>query len=344
MPAVVAWEPVTVRRPWELADPTFFAIEALVLVGFGLAVAHALRHWRTTATLSAVLTLAGCFVYGLVVDITAYYTVDSFRHGEFSVMFLDGRLPLYIALFYPAFLYATVMTIRRFELPPVVEAVSCGFYSGVTYLAFDNLGPLLGWWTWDTADPLNQPLLDSVPLTSYQWFFFFTAAFTLVARRLCWDRAPRLTPRRAWVEVLAIPVLTYALGAVVFIPFNILAAVEAYTLDVFVYAVLFTAAGFTFLLNLRRVRQPRDPLLMVFPLLWIVGLLYITVATFSRTYGAGAEGLAESGRPVGNLVAVVVAVVASVAMTLCAHPLPEARAGTPTKPLSRDGAGSVDGH
>lgn len=317
----LTYEPISVRSPADLADATFFAIEALMLLGFALAVTHAVRHRRRTGSPSALLTLGGCFLYGLVVDITAYYTVDSFRHGEFSVMFLDHRLPLYIALFYPAFLYPAFMTIRRFGFSARVEAVSVGFYSGVTYLIFDNLGPLLGWWTWDRSDPLNQPFLDSVPLTSYQWFFFFTTAFALVARRICWERAPGRSAGRTWAELLAIPVLTYLVGALMFIPFNVFVAFELFTVDAFSYAVIFTAAGLAFLLSLRRVRLPRDPLLMAFPLLWVVGLLYLYIATFERTFGTTTAGLNPQGRPVGNLMAVGIAMVASVAMTLLAHPL-----------------------
>ena len=312
---LLTYDPISVRSPAH-ADATFLAIELLMLLGFGLAVAHAVRERRRTGRASALLTLAGCFAYGLVVDITAYYTVDSFRHGEFTVMFLNHRLPLYIALFYPAFLYPVFMTVRRFGFSPRVEALSVGFYGGVTYLLFDNLGPLLGWWTWDRHAELNQPFLSSVPLTSYQWFFLFTAAFAVVARRVCWDRYDGRSTGRTWLEVLAIPLLTYALGALVFIPFNVLVAQHWYAADAFAYAVVFTAAGLAFLLSLRRVEAPRDPLLMAFPLLWVVGLLYVYVATYDRAAHA-APGTT------GNLVAVGAAMVASVAMTLRAHPLPE---------------------
>jgi hypothetical protein len=202
------------------------------------------------------------------------------------------------------------MTVRRFGFSPAVEAVSVGFYGGVTYLVFDNLGPLLGWWTWDRESDYNQPFLNSVPLTSYQWFFLFTAAFAYVARRLLWDGSG------SWLRVLAIPVLTYALGALVFVPFNVLVAQHWYAADAFAYAAVLSAAGLAFLLSLRRVREPRDPLLMAFPLLWVAGLLCVYVATYDRTADAPAG-------TVGNLFAVVAAMVASVAMTLIAHPLPD---------------------
>jgi len=310
-----AYAPISFRSPADAPDATFLAIELLMLMGVTIAVVHARRELRRTGSRSALLTLAGCFAYGLVVDITAYYTVDSFRHGEFTVMFLNHRLPLYIALFYPAFMYPVFMTIRRFQLPPQVEALGVGVYGGITYLLFDNLGPLLGWWTWDRDSDLNKPFLDSVPLTSYQWFFLFTAAFAYVARRLLWDGAG------SWLKVLAIPPLTYLLGAIAFIPFNVLVGLKWYDLDAFVYAVVFTAAAWAFLQQVRRVRLPRDPLLMAFPLLWVVGLLYLYVATYHRTLGTGADGLAPDGRPVGNLLLVVVAMAVSVGLTLKAHPV-----------------------
>src|SRR5437899_12587967 len=131
----VAYDLISVHSPTSLPDATFLAVELLMLTGFVLAIVHARRNGSP-----AVLTLIGCFIYGLVVDITAYYTTNSFRHGEFTVMFLNHRLPLYIALFYPAFMYPVVMTMRRFALPWWAEAASVGFYGGVSYLIFDNLG------------------------------------------------------------------------------------------------------------------------------------------------------------------------------------------------------------
>ena len=121
------------------------------------------------------------------IDIASYYTVENFWHGEFSVMLLYNRLPLYIALFYPAFIYHACMTIRRYGFSPVVEAISVGFYGGLMYLIFDNLGPMLNWWIWDRSDPTTWPYLNAVPITSYFWFFSFTGTFAFVSRIICWD-------------------------------------------------------------------------------------------------------------------------------------------------------------
>ena len=313
----LAYDVITVHSLTSLPDATFLAVELLMLTGFVLAIVHARRNGP-----SAVLTLVGCFVYGLVVDITAYYTTNSFRHGEFTVMFLNHRLPLYIALFYPAFMYPIFMTIRRFALPWWAEAAGVGFYGGISYLIFDNLGPMLRWWRWDRSSDWTKPFVDSVPLTSYVWFFLFTTAFAFVARRICWERAAGRTRGRTILEVALIPVLTYLVGAVLFIPFDVLLATKKHTAAGFLYAIALGAAGLTFLVNLRRVRPARDRLLLVFPLLWVGGLVSLYVATWHYTDGT-VHGITPDGRPVGSIVAVVLAAVVSVAITLSAHPRSE---------------------
>jgi len=315
----MAYEFVSVHE--HLPDKTFYAIQAIMATGFVLAVTHAVRDRRRTGNPAAVITLAGCFVYGLVVDITAYYTTDSFRHGNFTVMFLNDRLPLYIALFYPAFMYPVVMTMRRFQLTPIVEAVGTGFYAAVTYLIFDNIGPLLHWWDWKPTNSFNKPFIDSVPLNSYQWFFLFTIAFAYVVRRVVWDRTRAWTPRSMTMTLAAIPVLTYVGGAVLFIPADILLALEAYTANAVLYAIALAAAGYVLLIRRGPVRAEADPVLMLFPLIWVIGLLLIYAATWHLWRKALVDDVA--GRPSGNLFAVAAGMAISVAITCTAHPRSE---------------------
>jgi len=294
----------------DVGDDTFYAVQALMLGGAALSLVHAMRERRRTGSTAALLTLAGCFVYGLVVDISAYYTSSSFRHGQFTVMFLNNRLPLYIALFYPAFLYTIFMTVRRFVLPPWIEAFGAGFYGGVTYLIFDNLGPLLRWWRWDSTSKFNKPFVDSVPLTSYVWFFTFTAAFAYVARRLFWNGQ---TPRRAWLSVAGTPVLTYLGGALLFVPFDVLAVAHAYTAEGVLYVLAMAASGFALWHWLHPVAMARDDLLACFPLAWVLGLGAIYAATQHLWRHPG-------DRPVGNLVAVALGALVSLGITVAAHP------------------------
>jgi hypothetical protein len=309
------------NAPGALKDWSFLAIEAILVIGTVCALAHALRHRRETGTPSALLTLLGCFTYGLLIDIASYYTVENFWHGEFSVMFLYNRLPLYIALFYPAFIYHACMTIRRYGFSPMVEAISVGFYAGLTYLIFDNLGPMLNWWIWDRSDPTTWPYLNAVPLTSYFWFFAFTGSFALVSRVICWDWvAQGRSAKWIGVGVAAIPVLVCLIGMALFVPYNLFARNGMIPQAATLYAVLFALAGLTFVFHFRKPRVRRDRLLMIFPLVYVVGHLYIYIAKFEIYFSVSASGLSQEGLAVGNLMAVMMAMVGSLTITFLSHP------------------------
>lgn len=309
------------NAPSALRDWSFLAIEGIILIGAVCAVAHALRHRREHGAPSALLTLLACFGYGLLIDITSYYTVENFWHGEFSVMFLHNRLPLYIALLYPALIYHVCMTIRRHAFSPLVEAISVGFYGGLTYLIFDNLGPMLNWWIWDRSDPTTWPYLNAVPLTSYFWFFAFTGSFAFVNRIICWDWVARgKGAGRIAAGVAASPVLVCLLGMAAFVPYNLLARNGMLPLAASLYAVLFASAGLVFVLHFRKPRVARDRLLMVFPLVYVVGHLYLYVAKFDLYFLADANGLSQAGLALGNPIAAVAGMIGSLAITLLSHP------------------------
>ncbi len=312
---------VTFNAPSALKDWSFLAIELIILTGTVLAVVHALRHGREHENQSALLTLIGCFSYGLVIDIASYYTVENFWHGEFSVMFLHNRLPLYIALFYPAFIYHAIMTIRRYQFPRVVEAISIGFYGGLTYLIFDNLGPLLGWWIWDTSDLTTLPYLNSVPVTSYHWFFAFTGTFALLSRVVCWDWvAQGRSTGRVAAGFVALPLATCVVGGLLFVPYNLFAHNGMLALAAAFHAVLFALAGGVFLFHYRRPSSSRDKLLMIFPLTYLVGHLYIYIAKFDLFFSVDVDGLSREGLAAGNLIAVLMAMAGSMAILIASHP------------------------
>ena len=89
------------------------------------------------------------------------------------------------------------------------------------------------------------------------------------------------------------------------------------------YALVFGSAGLVFVMQYRRPRQARDPLLMIFPLVYVVGLLFIYVAKFDIYFSVDANGLSAQGLAVGNLAAVMMAMVGSLTITLLSHPVPE---------------------
>ena len=268
------------NAPDTLLNWTFVAIELLILVGFVLAVIHAMRYKQAHQSNGAILSLIGFTMYGVFIDILSYYTVDNFWHGEFTVMFVYNRLPLYIILFYPAFMYPCMMLIRRLALPPLKEAVCTGFLSGIFYMIFDNIGAQLQWWTWDTTDPTTWPYVSNVPLTSYMWFFLFTGAFTWINRYISWEWPNKTLSIKLCLAHIIQPVVTVVLGSLMFIPYNLFAkSALPYTLlpwdaslvlAAIVYAILFSAAGWVLLMNWHKPRLPRDPLLMAFPFMYLV--------------------------------------------------------------------------
>ncbi len=312
---------VFVNAPSALLDSSFLVIELIVLSGFVTTVVHAFRHARQSRTPSAPLTLLACLLYGLLMDISSYYTVENFWHGEFSVMFLYNRLPLYIVLLYPALLYHLYMTIRRYEFSPLVEAISVGFFGGAAYSIFDNLGPMLGWWIWDASDPTTLPYLNSVPVTSYHWFFLFTGVFAWLTRIVCWDWVASRKSRAAiGLGVALIPILTVVLGALLFIPYNLFAYNGMLGIAAALHALSFTAAGLLYVFSFRSPSVPRDRLLMFFPLVWTAGLFYLYAAKFQIYFAITPEGLSQNGLAAGNVLVASCAMVATLGIVFASHP------------------------
>ena len=315
------------NNPLALMDWSHTVIEFVMILGFLLACFHAYKTMKETASISAPLTLLACLTYGLMIDVLSYYTVESFWHGEFSVMFLNNKLPLYIVCFYPAYMYHNYMLIHRFNFPPIIEAICLGFFDGMMYLIFDNLGPMVNWWTWDMADPTNQPFLNNVPLTSYHWFFTFTIAFSLVNRKLCWDWVNKgASIKKLVAGMTAQPVMTILVGSLFFIPYNLFAKnmppydmlpwAENLTMAASIDAITFMLAGWLFVTRWYRPKVERDELLMIFPFLFLVSHAYIYVAKF-ECFLSVTNGISDvNGLPVGNLIAVLLALVGSTAVVL----------------------------
>lgn len=309
-----------------LLDSSFIAIELMILAGVILAVAHALREKKRTGSKGALITLLNCFLYGLSIDILSYYTVENFWHGEFSVMFLYNKLPLYIALFYPAFMYHSYMLIRRYQFPLITEALSVGFFSSMMYLIFDNFGPMVNWWVWDVTDPSTWPYVNSVPLTSYHWFFTFTIAFALVNRFIAWELPQKAAKAKLSLGILLQPIATILLGSLLFVPYNLFAKnmppynsvpwAQNLTAASWVHMLTFAFAAWWFLTHWQKPRAPKDNLLLAFPFIYLMGHSYLYVAYFDAFLPAA--GNAQT-LPLGNLVAVVLAIVGTALVTLVSH-------------------------
>ena len=93
------------------------------------------------------------------------------------------RLPLYIVALYPAMMmlaYEIVRSLGVFREPrAALGAVCVGFVHHCFYEIFDQLGPQLRWWAWNTDNAINRPMLASVPMSSV--LLFATVGPALVA-------------------------------------------------------------------------------------------------------------------------------------------------------------------
>ncbi|MCA9248498.1 MAG: hypothetical protein KDA42_15340, partial [Planctomycetales bacterium] len=134
-------------------------------------------------------------------EVVSYNAVDNFAHGQFTVMFYDHQLPLYVTAVYPVLLYTGIATARRLGLPPLAEALAAGVLIVAMDVPFDVVGPEAGWWRWFDGHGEIAARWLGVPVTSYYWHFAFggiLAALTGWAGRRA-DR--RAAPPRAWLAL-----------------------------------------------------------------------------------------------------------------------------------------------
>ena len=318
---------VYTNSPFELLNPTFFGLECIFFVGIILSIVHAVRYDRGNSTNEAKITLLNCFFYGITIDILSYYTVENFWHGEFSIMFLFNRLPLYIALLYPTFMYHIIMTVKRYDLSPIKGSLVAGFFASTMYLIFDNTGPVLGWWIWDMQDSTTFPYANSVPVTSYHWFFTFAIGLSLVNY---WVLKFKDDIAKLVLAMVAQPFLTILAGSLIFVPYNLfgkgmppydmLPWDQNLTYATMVHLVFYTFTGWLFYIGWKRPAHSRDTLLLIFPFMYLTGHIYFNVYAFDAMFKANENGLVGE-LAVGNLVAVILATVTTAALFLVSHPM-----------------------
>ena len=201
-------------------DPTSRPLAALGLeiVVLACAVAtflHALRAHRRGDRV-AMLTWVSILVYGIIMEVVSYNTVDNFTHAQFTVMFYRHQLPLYVTAIYPAFLYTGIATVRKLGLPRWAEPFAAGLVIVAMDFPFDILGPVAGWWSWSDSDPNLAFRWHGVPVTSYYWHLAFGGLLALMTQLL----APRSASARALWRAAPAALLTIILGVIAFGPFH----------------------------------------------------------------------------------------------------------------------------
>jgi hypothetical protein len=201
---------------------SFLGLEVTVVVCGVLALLHALRE-RDRGDGVPLFTWAVSFTYGIAMELASYNFIDSFSHGQFTVMFYRRQLPLYVVTLYPVLQYTSIIAARRLRAGVVPQMLAAGLLIVAMDMPFDILGPINGWWSWSATDPNVAYRWFGVPVTSYYWHFAWGGILAGLTRAFGRYAGEATRPLRL---SLALPValLTMVLGVISFLPFHFLKA------------------------------------------------------------------------------------------------------------------------
>ena len=319
---------VHIRDPFALSNPTMPALELMMVPGAALALWWAVRRLRRDGDPTNVVLWFASIVYLLVTESPLYFPnlfgiQDQigvvFAHNVFTVQFLYERLPLYIVALYPS------VTILAFEIVRtlgvfrglrtrriLVGSVCVGLVHHCFYEVFDQLGPQLRWWAWNTQNPLNHPMFASVPMTSVVIFATLGPAvltalvLLLVGRRV--EAGERLSAANLLWRTLVAGALVPIGVAILSIPSSLFGGSHPNTTAqaaVFIAElVAFAAIAVPGLIKARRARRLEggEPNLFVriFAPLYLA-VLVICWLTALPAYFSAKGGLTKDGTPAGNV-------------------------------------------
>lgn len=328
---------LTVRNPAGLENWTLPVVEALMVAGAVLALAHAWRTWRRRGDPTGLAVWLAATAYVLVLEPPLYFPaafgLDEsvglvFVHNVFTVEFLYDRMPLYIVALYPSGIYLTYVLVERIGAfarhGALVGAATVGFVHHCFYEVFDALGPQLRWWAWNPAVATNEPAAGSVPLSSA--FVFATVGpfgVTLLVRLLVSRRAARsdglgLGGVVGWAVLAGL--LTPLVLPLAGLPAGLagLGRTDAHTLQAVVLGAGILAFGVVAVVGLvggpppgEAGAPPADRFLAWYPVAY--GVAYLATfgvlwATALPAYLDAEGGVTHDGTPVGNLAYVVACV------------------------------------
>lgn len=208
--AITIYDPTT--RPL-----SFLLLEVGVLVACALTLRHALAADRR-GDRAARITWLTVIVYGVAMEAISYTVVQSFAHGQFTVMLWDAQLPLYVVAVYPVLLYTGIAAARALELPRAIEPIAAGLCILALDVPFDLAGPPLGWWRWWGGDPNTAVRWAGVPVTSFYWHLAFGASLAAITAYASRTRRPAL-----WTAI-PFTATTIVSGVILFMPMHAFAA------------------------------------------------------------------------------------------------------------------------
>lgn len=316
---------VTFRAPGSLRHPSMLVVEAVMIGGALLALAHAIRTRRVNGNPAPLALWCAAVVFVAALEPPLYFTHELgfgehldvvFAHNVFSVQLLYDRLPLYIVMLYPSGIYLSYVLVDRlgvFErFGRLTAAVTVGFVHQCFYEIFDHIGPQFFWWTWNPSVPSNSPTLGSVPLTSMVTFAILAPAMLTLAWR--WLIAEPLARGGLGAGAVALRTIAAGLASPVLLVLSSapLSAVQrmlpSHSVGVFVlYYGAIVVAGIVAIRALaggRPVTPPEDRILAGYPLWHGIAYLAIFTALWLAAvpgYIAASHGEAPGGGPVGSL-------------------------------------------
>ncbi|MDT5082872.1 MAG: hypothetical protein QOJ80_7509 [Mycobacterium sp.] len=314
---------VHLRNPFELSNWTLPVVELLMVSGALMALVLAIRRLRRDGDPTNLALWFASVVYLLIIEPPQYFpeafgVADQlgvvFAHNVFTVDFMYDRLPLYIVALYPATITLAFDVVRAVGVfdrrGAVIGSVCVGFVNGCFYEVFDHLGPQLRWWAWNDDNPLNHPMMNSVPMTSVVIFAmvapaalaFFVHVF--VGRRIARGRSVRgwgLTWRTLAAGALVAPAMTLlSLPTSVFERHKTVQAV-VFAAELVLFAVV---AVPVLVQQWRRTRREGTEYPSTF--VKVFGALYLAIfavlwLTALPDYAGAIDGMTSSGTPIGNV-------------------------------------------
>jgi len=305
---------ISIRFPWDLANPTMPLLEVLIIGGAVFALVHAIRRHRAGDPINLALWCAS-LVYLIVTEPPLYFPewfgLDKqygfiFAHNQFTVQFMWDRLPLYIVAFYPVIsqiAYELVRSLGVFRRRGALTgSVAVAFACQVFYEVFDHLGPQLKWWAWNRDNHLvNHPALASVPMTSMLLFASVSmGAMTYLVVRLA--GSPPRRGRSLVLRTLAAGVLTPPTMAIAGIPsgfFSGNVTAQAWVLGVEL-TLVWVAGAWIVVSQLRSPdREPLSAFARFYPASYLGGMAAFWISALPA-YLAAEDGITSDGTPIGS--------------------------------------------
>lgn len=318
-----AYPIVHLRDPVELSNWTLPVLELMMVAGAAFALWWAMRRLRHNGDPNNLVLWFASIVYLLAVEIPLYFPdvfgVQEhvgvvFAHNVFSVQFLFERLPLYIVALYPAtatLAYEIVRAMGVFrDRGPIVGALCVGFVHHCFYEVFDQLGPQLRWWAWNTENPLNHPMLASVPMTSVVIFAALgPAVLVLLVRWLIREDRVHGALGLLWRTVLAGALVPFGI-AILAIPFSAFGGdapnTTAQAIVFIIELVLIAVVAIPVLVGQYRSHEViRNTYVAIFGPIYLGVLLVLWICSLP-TYFEATGGVTGDGTPTGNLAYAIV--------------------------------------